>query len=84
MKEDKIFKTVFITKYWQTKGIYKINVELKNNLAYQRDNFIFNVFSKKDYFLTREEAEKDCEERRVKKLQSLEEQIQKLNKLNFQ
>jgi hypothetical protein len=40
-------------------------------------------FFGKDFYLTKEEALHDCENRRIKKIESLKKQIKKLENLKF-
>ncbi len=78
---------VFITKYCLTDKIVESELDIKENGyaygKYKQDHSYSIGFTKKDYFLTKEEALQDAENRRLKKIKSLNKQIEKLNKLSF-
>lgn len=86
-------KKVYITKYVLTKGILEIDAKVEpsyydQNIVYARvcDRYLgtesFRVGS--EVFLTKEEALKDAEKRRIKKIDSLKKQIKKLENIKFE
>ena len=74
---------VFITKYALTKGIIELDGEIKGDYFSTKQRGFHELFFNKEFYLTREEAVNNSEERRIKKLQSLDNQIKKLSELNF-
>ena len=80
-------KTVYITKYALTSGIIVCQMDVKDDgkSCYGKppEWFMSVGFYGKDFYLTKEEADKDCEERRLKKIQSLEKQLTKFEKMTF-
>lgn len=78
---------VFITKYALTKGILEEVLDLKEDGKScwgKPKGWAFNdVFYGDDFHLTIEEAKKDSETRRLKKIESLKKQMKKLEKLSF-
>lgn len=86
-------KKVYVTKYALTKGILEIDAIVgqsfyDQNIFYARvcDRYLgtesFRVGL--EAFLTKEEALKDAEKRRIKKIDSLKKQIKKLENLKFE
>ena len=78
-------KMVYVTKYALTKGIEYIEVSetifpdlVEENIRYPRN------FHIGDWFENKEDAIKNAEEMRIKKLQSLDKQIKKISKLKFE
>ena len=78
-------KMVYVTKHALTKGIEYIEVSetffpylVKENIMYPR------TFRIGDWFENKEDAIKNAEEMRIKKLQSLDNQIKKISKLKFE
>ena len=78
-------KMVYVTKYALTKGIEYIEVSetifpdlVKENIRYPRN------FHIGDWFENKEDAIKKAEEMRIKKLQSLDNQMKKISKLKFE
>lgn len=78
---------VFITKYAFSTGIIEcvMDVISETKSCYGKpDGFAYNIgFYGTDFHLTKEEAVKDCEKRKEKKIRSLEKQILKIKKLSF-
>jgi len=76
---------VFITKFPLTKGI----IELEGKLS-ESDNHYFyadgycSSFLKSEWHETLDEAVKNAEERKTKKLISLEKQIERISSLKFE
>ena len=77
-------KMVYVTKHALTKGIEYIEVSetffpylVKENIRYPR------TFRIGDWFENKEDAIKNAEERRIKELQSLDNQMKKISKLKF-
>lgn len=74
----------FITKYCLTKGIFEAELKITSQLGLLQDSKLIHLYYfRGEYFDTKEEAIKDAEERRVKKLQSLDKQIKKISKIKF-
>lgn len=78
-------KMVYVTKNALINGIEYLQVletlspyYVKENVKYGRD------FHKGDWFENKDDAIANAEERRMKKLQSLDNQIKKISKLIFQ
>jgi len=79
---------VYITKYVFSQGIVEAEMNVVLNENYGKTcNGKFNgytsFFFKDEFHLTREDAIIDAEKRRKKKIQTLNKQIDKLNKLVF-
>jgi hypothetical protein len=80
---------VFITKYALTNGIEEVEMDVSLNdgnfkkKCYGKYNGFSQGFYNDDFHLTKEEALKDAEERRKKKIESLKKQITKLERLSF-
>lgn len=78
---------IYITKYALSEGILEKEAEIEDYGRYLR------AFVKGDYssygigseaFFKREDALKNAENRRLKKIESLKKQIKKLEKLKFE
>lgn len=84
MGTKKIF--VYITKYALTKGIYGEFGTLTNNgsLVSSTNYFESTIFKKSEFKLSYEDALKDAEEKRKRKLISLQKQMEKLKVLKFE
>ncbi len=80
-KQDKT--TVFVTKYWSTAGIQEIEVEMCDYTMCRDFSRYQSYYHKGDFFYTKDEAIADCENKRRKKLLSLQKQIDKIQKLRF-
>jgi hypothetical protein len=80
-------QNVFVTKYALTAGIIECELDVKpNNLeggGILPNSDYYSWFGKGEFHSTKEEALKDCEKRRFRKLVSLEKQMSKLQKLTF-
>lgn len=78
---------VYITKYALTTGVIEADMELKDGgkHCYGKPNghHYSTSFFGNDFHLTKEDALKDCERRRIKKIDTLNKQILKLNNLKF-
>lgn len=78
-------KKVFVTKYALTTGIFLVECEIVGKRAYQWEmNSLRNLYSEPEYSLTKEEALSQAEELRIKKLKSLDKQINKISKIDFE
>lgn len=80
--------TVWITKWALTKGIYQTTVEdcLESSSMMVREktgSLGANYFNELEWHRTREDAVKQAEEMRVKKLRSLDKQINRIRELRF-
>ncbi len=82
-----MMKKVFITKYALSTGIIEcvMDVSTETKSCHGKpDGFPFYTgFYGTDFHLTKEEALKDCEKRKEKKIKSLEKQLLKIKKLSF-
>jgi len=78
---------VYITKYALSSGIIEceMDVKMETKSCYGKpDGFYFPTgFYGTDFHLTKDDAIKDCEKRKEKKIISLEKQILKMKKLIF-
>ncbi len=76
---------VYVTKYALTDGIFRLRCEIYDEgyacqiLPHGNGHFL----TKKEYTLTLDAALKNAEERRIKKLKSLDKQFKKISALNF-
>lgn len=77
--------TAFITKYALTAGIKEARGVVEGDrFCPDGHDFYFASFGiGKDAFLTREDAAKNCELRKQKKIKSMEKQIKALQTLKF-
>ena len=83
--------TIYITKYCLTSSIFKIEAEIKENKHFKKGISAYGKlpngsnmgFYNNDFHLTEEEALKDAENRRTRKIESLKKQINKLDKKQF-
>lgn len=77
----------FVTKYALTKGIIEFEGEIKSDgkiFSGKRPNGKhYEYFHGKDFHLDIESAIKDCERRKVQKLESIKKQIVKIEKIKF-
>lgn len=84
---EKITKTVFVTKFALTKGVFEITaqVNIKENYAVGKlpGSTYDSYYHKSDYFDTMEDAIKNANDRITKKIKSLKIQIEKLEKKKF-
>jgi len=80
---------VYITKYALTKGVIVFegemyDSELKNAFRGKRTPKHYDeYFNGKDVHFTKESALKQCEEMKIKKLQSLDKQVKKISAIEF-
>lgn len=78
---------VYITKYALTTGVIEADMELKNDgkMCYGKPNSSSydTGFFGDDFHLSKEDALKDCEKRRISKIKNLNKQIEKLSNLKF-
>lgn len=75
---------MFITKYALSSGILELDGKVNGEYFRPSDlKFKYHLFHVRECFETREEAITDCEERRIKKLQSLDKQTKKISALKF-
>jgi len=81
-------KKIYVTKYCLTNGIkcYDWDEESHStNLIYPEIEckMCNPLYLGKEAFLTQEEAKQDAEKRRARKIASLQKQISRIEKLNF-
>lgn len=76
---------VFITKFALTRGIEEAEADetAYGDMVTTRHLGYTQYFHGNEFHLTMEEAVKDAEHRRLKKIQSLEKQIEKFKNLKF-
>jgi len=83
--EEKVKRIVFITKYALTSGIIEcemdVNEDGKSCYGKPKDFLFSTGFYGNDFHLTKEDAIKDCEKRKEKKIASLQKSIAKINKI---
>lgn len=82
-------KTVWITSYCLTSGILKFTLDKNNNKIDDKiikvNEFKYRYFTiGKDAFFSKLKAIQDAEQKRIKKLKYLRNQIEKLEKLKFE
>ncbi len=76
---------VWISKFALTKGVYEIEVESTSIDAIVKTTDRYpSYFLERQYHLTREEAVEQARKMQDAKLKSLEKQMNKISKLNFQ
>lgn len=94
MTEEQKQVTVFITKYWQTKGIVKTKAVIKSNMdgmviggnpchAVVGDGLDARSFYGTDYFMSLSEAVQHCCKKREAKIRSLKKSLDKVSKLDI-
>lgn len=71
----------YVTKYALTTGIEVVDGEVTDG-GYLHVDGCYSLFRDSEYFETEKEAREDAERRRVKKIESLNKQINKLLKLS--
>jgi hypothetical protein len=84
--ENLIGKTVYVTKYALTKGIFKGTIArntVGEDFITLKDMSLNGFYLGKDAFLTEEDAKEQAEILRDKKMVSLENQIRKLATMEF-
>ena len=76
---------VWITKYALTKGIYQIDAEgsATSTMVVGKVGGYRQCFHKNEWFESKEDAIANAEERRIKKLQSLDKQIKNVSSIKF-
>lgn len=72
----------YITKYALTRGILIKDGEISDS-GYFRVEGDYNSYGGGEYFIRKNHAVENAEERRIKKLKSLDKQIKKLSDINF-
>lgn len=86
MGQEENVKTVWISKYALTSGIYELKVDhfsSDGTAVYGKGQFECFHGEGKNWHITEEDAKKRAEEMRLEKIQSLKKQIEKLEKLRF-
>lgn len=77
---------IYVTGYALSSGIFTADAEI--NAAGSMATYTHKGYKQyahgKDFHLTEEEALKDCEERRLKKLKNIEKQRIKLENMKFE
>jgi len=73
---------VYVTKYALTQGILIEDAEYLDN-GYWKVEGHYSLYNKNECFTDKESAIKNAEERRIKKLQSLDKQIKKYSAMSF-
>lgn len=77
---------VWISKYALTKGLFEVDVELSNkfpDMVREKNTIVFYHGEGKEWHRTKECAVKRAEEMRIKKIESLTKQIQKIKDMEF-
>ena len=76
---------VYVTTYCLTKGIIESDLEDRGDRYYGKlkEGYLANIFNKKEAFESLLDAKVNAEERRKKKIRSLERQIEKLKSMTF-
>lgn len=77
---------VYITKYALTRGIFEIDADVLINYpdTVHSNKYGFFDGENKEWCRTRETAVSRAEEMRLKKIESLKKQIEKLERMKFQ
>lgn len=84
-----MLQKVFITKYALSTGIQEVEMDVDMNPEHFKKKCFgkwkgyWQGFYNDDFQLTKEEAIKDADKRRKKKIESFKKQIDKLEKLSF-
>lgn len=82
--KEKNTRMVYVTKNALTRGVEYIEVVETSIPDLVNENIKWGrSFHKGDWFNNKEDAIKDAEERKIKKLQNLDKQIKKISKLKF-
>ena len=83
--DEKTAVVVYVTQYALTKGILKINAEIRGNSAYEIGTRypLWIYGAGKNWHYTEEEALKEAEIKRIAKIKSLEKQLDKIKKKVF-
>lgn len=80
-------RTVYITKYALTRGIIRCDdadVDNVGCLCKIEGSRYFSFFSPKEFYYNIYDAINDCKARKIKKIESLQKQIKKIEKLKFE
>ncbi len=80
MDIDQIRK-VYVTKLWETKGIYEVNVEDCGKNAVKEIGNEWNYFSNNQFWDKYEDAANHVKELRDKKIKTLLDKIERLNEI---
>lgn len=80
--------TIYMTKYALTLGIQRIEADPVDNWKYASQtnapsSTMRHFLARHDFAFTAEEALKQAEEKRIKKLKSLDKQMKRLSALKF-
>lgn len=78
---------VWITKYALTQGVYPAEVDLStvsDTMVRETKTAYPNLFHKPYWHTTREEAVKQAEDQRVRKIASVRAQLTRLQKMTFE
>jgi len=78
----------YITKYCLSDGIKEVDGEIHESgrgdgRRYLKIQYSAFLYSEKEYFFTLDDAKKDAEYRRNKKIHQLQKQIEKLKEMTF-
>lgn len=78
-------KTVWISKYALTKGVYSAEVEIKDSIEDRTGVIVgFNFYAiGRDCHFNKADAVKAANEMKIKKLKSLDKQMKKISALEF-
>lgn len=72
----------YVTKYALSNGIEEVNGEIYDDIYFKVEGF-YILFKEGEWFETKEDAIKKAEEMRIKKIKSLEKQIERLKNKKF-
>lgn len=78
---------VYITKYWQTKGVFQVDAELFDDtpsMCKYSDNSYWQYAHGKNWHKTIEAAQADFESRRHKKVMAMRAKMNKLASMKFE
>lgn len=73
---------VFVTKYALSSGIQEVEGDTTPH-GYFNPHGRYGLYSKGEWFESKQDAIENAEERRIKKLQSLDKQVKKISALKF-
>ena len=86
---NRMIQKIFVTKYALTDGIEEVEMDVTLNdthfkkKCYGKYKGFSQGFYNDDFHLTKEDALKDAEKRRKKKIESFKKQIAKLEQMSF-
>ena len=85
MKKEKEEVVAFVTKYALTEGILEVSGRISGDMfVYKKEKMRFhNYIGRGNYFFTKEEAVSKSDSMRLKKITSLEKQLNKIKNLKF-